>query len=97
MPKKRKADEAIGDLFAPTSAPSEPAAPTGGKPERQKTRSIGVTLKGYEIDELAERAENLGISRNALTVWLIRHGLAALREGEIKPEFESVRVLKEPE
>jgi hypothetical protein len=48
------------------------------------TRSVGVGLKQVEIDELDELASKLGFSRNAIMVWMIRHFLRKVREGEIE-------------
>jgi hypothetical protein len=100
MPKEREADEALDRLFSSTGE-RPPAQPEPGssreKPERLKSKSIGVNLKAYEIDELGELADGLGVSRNALIVWLIRHGVAALKEGEIAPQTKTVSVLEDPE
>ncbi len=100
MPTEREADEALDKLFAPTDArpPVQPDQDESrAKPEQLKSKSIGVNLKAYEIDELGELADGLGVSRNALIVWLIRHGVAALKGGEIAPQTKTVSVLEDPE
>lgn len=93
--RKRKADQAAAGLFAKTTPAQDQAG--SDKPKHDKTRNIGVGLKESELSELGERAQAMGVSRNALIVWLIRYGLAGLREESINPEFETVRQLKPPE
>jgi hypothetical protein len=104
---KRKAQRAaaqqgLEDVFY---TPSEPAAedqadpvtsPAQRKPDAEKVRNVGVSLKSWEWDELANQAKQIGVSRSALCSWLLRYGLAGLEDGSINPEFETVRQLKPP-
>ena len=38
--------------------------------------------------------EELGVSRNALAVWLIRHGIAEMEGGHLTPKTEKVEQIK---
>lgn len=53
-------------------------------PATGRTLSVGVGLKESEVDLLDAIAGELGIARNALLRYLVRHGLAQYRAGRLE-------------
>jgi len=54
-----------------------------------RTKSVGVGLREREIEEIDELAEELGFSRNAIMVWMIRHLMRKIREGDLEIPIET--------
>lgn len=80
------------------------AAPIKSAAERDvgtadRIRSVGVTLRSSEIRRLDAIADDLGVSRNALMRWAIRHVARQIADGAIEPPVtERVKtVLELPE
>ena len=78
---KQKAD--LDNLFKSTEPGSKTTADT--VPATGRTVSVGVGLKEGEVAMLDAIAANLGVSRNALMRYAIRHFLTQYVTGEINP------------
>jgi hypothetical protein len=76
---KRKAD--LNQIFKSTEPGSKTAA--DAVPATGRTISVGVGLKTSEVDMLDEIADDLGVSRNALMRYALRHFLTQYVTGEI--------------
>ncbi len=85
---KRKSD--LADIFKKTTP-----APTDEEQEEipvaGRTLSIGVGLKESEVAMLDEIVEELGVSRNSLMRYAIRHFLLQYQSGEIALEEDVER------
>ena len=79
---KRKAD--LNQIFKSTE-PGGKAAAEDAVPAKGRTVSVGVGLKESEVDMLDEIADTLGVSRNALMRYALRHFLTQYVTGEINP------------
>ena len=79
---KRKAD--LNQIFKSTEPGSKTAA-EDAVPATGRTISIGVGLKESEVDMLDEIADTLGVSRNALMRYALRHFMTQYVTGEINP------------
>lgn len=66
--------------------------------ELGRTISVGVGLKEGEVAEIDDIAASVGLSRNAIMGWALRHFLKAYRAGnlELPIETETKRTLGEP-
>lgn len=85
----------LDDIFKKTEPAARPATPptpsTGGEsvgtdktvPKSGRTISVGVGLKEGEVAELDRIVEELGITRNALMRYAIRHFLTQYAAGSI--------------
>lgn len=87
MAKKQTVDT---DLFAKTEntqpAPSEAIGEDPVKP-------VGIGLRGSEWGALDLIAAQLGVTRHALTLWILRDFIKRFEAGW-RPETENKRVLK---
>ena len=59
-----------------------------------RTYTTGVGLKESELDVLDDWANRLSVTRHALMVWCLRHGLEALVSGKARPEVERTMTTK---
>jgi len=66
--------------------------------ELGRTISVGVGLKEGEVAEIDDIAASIGLSRNAIMGWALRHFLKAYQAGDIDLpiETETKRTLGEP-
>lgn len=87
MPKRARITQEDSPL-RPTIGGRRPVSGT------DRVRSLGVTLRDSEIVKLGAMAEDLGVSRNALAVWLIRHGIAEMEGGHLTPKTEKIEQIK---
>lgn len=77
---------------APKSKPGRKLGELG------RSVSVGVGLKEGEVQEIDDLAAGLGVARNAVLAWIIRHSLREIREGRltIPVEVETKRKLGSP-
>lgn len=78
---KRKAD--LNQIFKSTEPGNKPTA--DAVPATGRTVSVGVGLKESEVAMLDEIADTLGVSRNALMRYALRHFMTQYVTGEINP------------
>lgn len=62
-----------------------------------KTVPFSIGLKQSEVAELTELAKSLGIARNALGVFIVRHGIAELKAKRLKIPIKRVSVIDMPD
>lgn len=83
-----------GDLASPTAKTASRSTAKHVIERTGRTYTTGIGLKESELAVLADWAHRLGVSRHAIMVWCLRHGLEALVSGKTRPEVETKTTTK---
>lgn len=88
---KKKLGDLVSDEKQPTKTPIKPK-------ELGRTISVGVGLKEGEVSLFDDMAGELGITRNAIMAWALRHFLKQYQAGaiDLPIETETKRKLSAP-